>query len=68
MNKDLMTNIEDYNKSCEQALESLKSLLKNGVNTKELMFAIKITHEIVTDCFEMNMKYGEDNKEGEENE
>lgn len=60
MNKDFLTNIEDYNKSCKEALGSLESLIKNGVTTKELMFAIKITHEIVTDCFEMNMKYGKE--------
>lgn len=59
MNKDILpNNIDDYNKSCYEALQSLKSLLESGVNTKELLFAIKITHEIVTDCFEMNMKYG----------
>lgn len=58
--KDILINsIDDYNKNCYEALESLKSLIAQGVTTKELLFAIKITHEIVTDCFEMNMKYGQ---------
>lgn len=58
MNKDLPINIDDYNESCYDAIDSVRSLISQGVTTKELLFAIKITHEIVTDCFEMNMKYG----------
>ena len=64
MNKDFsINNIDDYNESCYDALDSVKSLIAQGVTTKELLFAIKITHEIVTDCFEMNMKYGKGVKE-----
>lgn len=65
MNKDFSINIDDYNESCKDAIDSVESLISQGVTTKELLCAIKITHEIVTDCFEMNMKYGKGVKENE---
>lgn len=54
----MISNIDEYNKACAEALESLKEVLKKGVANKDLMYAIDLSHKIVTDCFEMNMKYG----------